>query len=121
MGESARRLFGPATSVLLIESDCDRRSCHQAALEDAGYRVIALPGVVSHEELTEADVILADHPAFECLQRFPGGGNVIVVTDDVKIGVTACLCGPLDWVPVNGAADYLTEAVRDAVARRTNR
>jgi hypothetical protein len=83
-----------------------------------GYQVVAVPTLPASAEVGSADVILADYPTFQVLQHDHHQGQVVVVTDDVKVGVTACLCGASDWVPVSGASDYLTEAVKDAATRR---
>lgn len=118
MGEFSRDLSHSPTHVLLVEADSNSRSLHTAALERAGYHVVAVPTLPPSEEVVSADVILADYPTFQVLQHDHHRGQIVVVTDDVRAGVTACLCGASDWVPMSGASDYFTEAVKEAVTRR---
>lgn len=118
LGDFLRNLSRGPTHVLVVEGDSDSRSMHAAALERVGYEVVAVPTLPPSAEVGSADVILADYPTFEALQHDRYPGPIVVVTDDVRAGVTACLCGAADWVPVNAASDYVTEAVKDAATRR---
>jgi hypothetical protein len=101
--------------VLLVESDVDRMRSHTSILMLAGYDVVPTPGIPLADDLTSADVIVTDVEFLPILQNRHLRAEVIVVTDDAKAGVTACLCGAADWIPSHSAGVYLTEAVRGAL------
>ena len=107
------------TRVLLVESDGDARRAHEVALVTAGYEVSSTPAIPPADEFSDADVVLVELPYFELLPSHFIDSEVIVLTDDVKAGVLACLCGAADWVPVNSDASYLRDAVRDVVRDRS--
>lgn len=104
------------TRVLLIESDEDRRRTHEVALVMAGYEVSSTPAIPPADELSSADVVLVDVEYFELLPNQFINSDVIVMTDDLKAGITSCLCGAAEWVPVSSNAARLRDAVRE-VAR----
>jgi hypothetical protein len=102
--------------VLLIEVDMDARAKHEHALRAGGYTVqsAACP---EQTEVDQAAVVLADVPSFhwlrETARHLP---PTLVVTNDEKAGVTACLCGADAWAPVASDDGYLIAAV-DGVLR----
>ena len=101
--------------VLLIEADDRTLRSHTEILMLAGYEVVPTPGLPPADELSGADVIVADVVFMPILQTRRLDAELIVITDDAKAGVTACLCGAADWIPLNSSGVYLTEAVRTAV------
>lgn len=107
-----------STRVLVIEADSTTRIEHAAALERAGYQVREVAGLPADEELEGAELILADPISFEWLRDHRVEGRVVVVTDDLKAGITACLCGAADWVPVHSPREYLLDVVHDVATRR---
>jgi hypothetical protein len=62
-----------------------------------------------------ADVVIADEASYEWLQSQPTDTEptFIVLTDDVRAGVTACLSGAADWTLVGGDAGYLLAVVAE--------
>ena len=104
------------TRVLLIESDEDRRRTHEVALVTAGYEVSSTPAIPPADELSSADVVLVDFEYFELLPNQFINSEVIVLTDDVKAGITSCLIGAAEWVPVSSDAARLRDAVREVAA-----
>ncbi len=101
------------TPVLLIEVDSYARLRHEVELRDAGYNVrvfAACPGPV---DLHYAAVVVADPSSFEALRHEPGRRlpPVVVVADDGRAGVTACLHGAAAWAPTRGQAAYLVDTV----------
>src|SRR5687767_8786719 len=97
------------THLLLVEADPCARSHHASVLRTAGYKVTATGGLPSTHQLGVADVVIADEASFEWLQSQPTDTEptFIVLTDDVRAGVTACLSGAADWTLVGGDAGYL--------------
>lgn len=107
----------PATPVLLIEANLDARDRHEEVLRAAGYDVCAIAACPDTGELSRAAMVLSDVPSFHWLQeqrarRLP---PTVVITEDERAGVTACLCGAADWVPVESDAAYLLGAVDGAL------
>lgn len=103
------------THLLLVEADpCARRE-HESALRTAGYSIAATAGLPSALEARAADVIIADEASYQWLQSQPiaSAATFIVLTDDVKVGVTACLSGAADWTPVGGHVAYLLDVVSE--------
>jgi hypothetical protein len=103
------------THLLLVEADPSARAHHTSALRTAGYEVAATGGLPSAEQVGEADVIIADEAAFVWLQSQPTDvePTFIVLTDDVRAGVTACLSGAADWTLVGGDVGYLLAVVEE--------
>jgi len=99
----------------------DRLQSHTSILGLAGYDVIPTPGIPLADDLMSADVIVTDIEFLPILQNRHLKAELIVVADDAKAGVTACLCGAADWIPAQSSADYLTEAVRNAIPLRPGR
>ena len=106
------------TRILLIEADCDARAAHAAVLARAGYQVREVAGLPADEELDGTELILADPISFEWLRDHTVEGRVVVMTDDLKVGITACLCGAADWVPLHSTSEYLLDIVHDVATRR---
>jgi hypothetical protein len=108
------------THILLIEADPDAREHRADLLRTAGYTVAASGGLPSLAEASEADVIIADEPSFQWLQDQPTRceRTFIVLTDDVKAGVSACLCGAADWTPLGGDSGYLLSVLADVCRDR---
>jgi hypothetical protein len=104
--------------VLLIEADSNTRVEHADVLQRAGYQVREVAGLPANEELEGAELILADPISFEWLRAHTVEGRVVVMTDDLKVGITACLCGAADWVPVHSPREYLLDIVHDVARRR---
>ena len=104
------------TRVLLVEADPDTREHHRATLSGAGYDVASIAALPSPDQLTTADLIIVDESAFDWLsvQQLQHEPNIVVLTDDVKRGVEACLCGAVDWIPARADKDYLVGAVKQA-------
>lgn len=119
---SSMRSSSPArdapTRVLLIESNSATRVEHAAVLQRAGYEVREVAGLPADEELDGAELILADPVSFEWLRDHTAESRVVVLTDDLKVGITACLCGAADWVPVHSPSEYLLDIVHDVATRR---
>ncbi len=105
------------TAVLLIEADLDARDRHEEALRAAGYEVCAIAACPDADDLSRAALVLSDIPSFNWLREQPGRGLplTVVLTDDERAGVTACLCGAADWVPVDSDPAYLVDAVDGAL------
>jgi len=109
---------GAKTRLLLIEADLTLRAERAAVLEGAGYLVRQVAGLPAAEELAETDVILADPISFEWLREHNVAAPIVVLTDDLKAGIAACLCGAADWVPLRGRQEYLLDAVREITTVR---
>jgi hypothetical protein len=108
------------TLLLLIEADLSARSRHEKALQAAGYVVLACGACPDEDELHLAAVVLSDIASFHWLQeqnarRLP---PTIVVTDDEKAGVTACLCGAAAWVPTYSDDAYLVDTLDGLLPQR---
>jgi hypothetical protein len=105
-------------SILLVEADHDARLRHEAALRGAGFFVISVATWIETVAVQSAEIILADLPTFHVLRldrvagRFPA---VVVLASDIKSGVGACLCGAVDWHPMNGENAYLVDTVEHAL------
>lgn len=104
------------TRLLLIEANPDTREDHASALRTAGYDVTAIAALPSLHEVSAADLIMADEASYDWLRDQPTAlyPAVIVLTDDVKAGVSACLAGAADWTPVRGDMGYLLDVVSEA-------
>jgi hypothetical protein len=104
------------TRLLLIESNPDARENHASALRTAGYDVTAIAALPSLDEVSAAHLIMADEASYDWLRGQPTAfyPTVIVLTDDVKAGVSACLAGAADWLPVRGDVGYLLDVVSEA-------
>ena len=101
------------TPVLLIEVDSYARLRHELALRSAGYHVrtfAACPGPV---DLHWAALVLADVLSYEVLRHQPPSRlpPVVVLADDDRSGVAACLHGAAAWAPAQGQAAYLVDTV----------
>jgi hypothetical protein len=107
-----------ATHVLLIEADSNMRGEHASTLQHAGYIVREVAGLPAEEDIDAAELILTDAVSFEWLRDHTVDSRVVVLTDDLKVGITACLCGATDWVPIHSPREYLLDVVREATARR---
>jgi len=101
------------TPVLLIEVDSYARLQHEVALRTAGYHVRVLSACPGPADLFRAVLVLADVPSFEVLraQSGPPLPPIVVLSDDDRAGITACLRGAAAWAPSNGQADYLVDTV----------
>lgn len=106
------------THLLLIETDPPLRGEHASVLERAGYVVHQVAGLPADEEMAEADLILADPISFEWLRERKFQDPIVVLTDDLKVGIAACLCGAADWVPLRGGQEYLLDVVRELTTPR---
>jgi hypothetical protein len=106
--------------ILLIEADPDAREHRAELLRTAGYAVAASGSLPSLVDANEADVIIADEPSFQWLQDQPTERErtFIVLADDVKAGVTACLCGAADWTPRGGDGGYLLSVLAEVCRAR---
>ena len=103
----------PHAPVLLIEVDSYARLRHEVALRLAGYHVRAFTECPGPVDLYYAGLVLADVPSFELLRtqsdrRLP---PIVVLSDDDRAGVTACLHGAAAWAPARGLTDYLVDTV----------
>jgi len=103
----------PHAPVLLIEVDSYARLRHEVALRLAGYHVRAFTECPGPVDLYYAGLVLADVPSFERLRtqsdrRLP---PIVVLCDDDRAGVTACLHGAAAWAPARGLTDYLVDTV----------
>lgn len=113
MGTGRSEVSASGTSVLLVEADPDARSRHEVILISAGYSVISVALCPELGDVNGAAIVLSDIPSFQWLQdqqirRLP---PIVALADDVKAGVTACLCGAADWVPTDGEGRYLLDTV----------
>jgi hypothetical protein len=107
------------TNVLLVETDSTTREQHVALLEYAGYQVQESAGLPSPDELDDADLIIADALSFNWLQHEGIADRaVVVIAEDPKSGIMACLCGATDWVPASGSREYFLDVVKEATSRR---
>jgi hypothetical protein len=89
-------------------------------LRTAGYDVTATAGLPSPQEVSAADLIVADEASYQWLQSQPTSfePTFIVLTDDVKVGVSACLAGAADWTPIHGDVAYLLDVVSEVCRGR---
>jgi len=99
--------------VLVIEADSSARLRHEIALRAAGYQVRAFHRCPGATDLHGAAAVLADLPSFQWLgtlttRRLP---PIVVVADDTRAGVAACLQGAAAWAPTDGQIDYLVDTV----------
>jgi len=113
MGTSERNTPTRCPSLLLVEAHLDTRLRHEVALIAAGYTVTAVSACPASHEIRSADVVLSDLPSIDWLheQRMGRLPPMIAVTDDVRAGVMACLCGAAAWVPTAGDGEYLVDTV----------
>jgi hypothetical protein len=109
------------TPVLLIEGDSYARLRHEVALRAAGYHVRAFTNCPGPVDFRYAALVLADPPSFEALRTQPHRRlpPVVVLSDDDRTGVTACLHGAAAWVPAQGQDDYLVDTV-DGILHHTH-
>lgn len=109
------------TPVLLIETDSYARLRHEVALRAAGYHVRTFTSCPSPVDLRYAALVLADPPSFDALRTRPDRRlpPVVVLSDDDRSGVTACLRGATAWAPAQGQTDYLVDTV-DGILRHTH-
>ena len=101
-------------TVLLIEVNPDARAKHSEALAAGGYTVTAAeawPPVA--QAVHPATILISDVPSFHLL-----GGSamsdkrpVVVLADDARAGVAACLHGADAWVPTHGDGAYLLDTI----------
>lgn len=99
--------------MLLIEADAYARLQHEVALLAAGYHVRAFPACPGAADVHHAAVVLTDPPSFDWLREQPLRRlpPVVVLSDDDRAGVTACLHGADAWVPAHGQTEYLVDTV----------
>jgi CheY-like chemotaxis protein len=103
----------PGTSVLLVEVDPDARASHRATLESRGYVVTMAHTWPPLNEVNLAAVLITDVESFHTLphsdlRRFR---PVVVLTGDLRAGVSACLSGADAWVPTDGDGAYLIDTI----------
>lgn len=101
------------TVVVLVEADSYARLQHEVALLGAGYQVRAFAVCPGAADVFFAAIVLTDAPSFDwlrdqALRRFP---PIVVLSDDDRAGVTACLHGAAAWVPAHGQPAYLLDTV----------
>jgi DNA-binding response OmpR family regulator len=108
----------PRTVVLLVEADPDARSRHEGLLASVGYSVICIASFPDAREVQSAAVVIADLAWFHWFQaqHFDRAPPILVVADDLKEGITACLCGADDWIPSYGEPGYMLGTVEEALS-----
>jgi hypothetical protein len=101
------------TPVLLIEVDSYARHRHELALRSAGYHVRVFAACPGPADLHYAALVLADLPSYEVLRHQPTSRlpPVVVLADDDRSGVAACLHGAAAWAPAQGQPAYLVDTV----------
>lgn len=99
--------------VLLIEVESYTRLQHEVALREAGYHVRVFSACPGPVDLSYARLVVADASTFEMLHSHPSGRlpPVVVLSDDERAGVTACLQGAAAWAPAHGQPAYLVDTV----------
>ena len=98
--------------IVVIEADLEARAHHERALRSAGYTVVAFASCPEPSEVALAAVVLSDVASFHWQRESSSGPQppTIVLTDDEKAGVIACLCGASTWVRSSvGEAGLLEE------------
>ena len=106
------------TIVLLVEANSDARSRHESLLASAGYSVLCVASFPDASEVQSAAVVIADVAWFYWFQaqQFDRTPPILVVADDLKEGITACLCGADDWIPLDGEPAYMLGTVLEALS-----
>lgn len=99
--------------LLLIEADSYARLEHELALRAAGYQVRAFATCPGPVDLHYASAVLTDPASFEVMQLQPArpSAPVVVLAEDDRAGVTACLRGAAAWAPAHGQPEYLVDTV----------
>jgi FixJ family two-component response regulator len=117
MGQIRADPSASKTSVLLIETDANARAQHETLLVSVGYSVLSLASFPDLAELQSSAVVITDIPSFHWLraQEFHSVRPILVIAEDCRAGVTACLCGAADWIPSYGEPDYLLGTLAEAL------
>lgn len=107
----------PGMQVLLIEVNSDARATHRATLAGGGYSVTPAEAWPPLTEIGLSAIVISDVVSFRLLQdsgirRLP---PVVVLADDARAGVSACLCGATAWVPTRGDDGYLLATIDELV------
>ena len=105
------------TIVLLVEADANARDRHEVLLTSVGYSVLSVAALPDAVEVQSSAIIIADITAFHWLQaqQFGHLRPILVIAEDCTTGVTACLCGAIDWIPSYGEADYFLSTLADTL------
>ena len=99
--------------LLLVEADTETRLRHEVELVAAGYAVTSIAACPASHEVVASALVLTDIPSFDWLheQRMGRLPPIIALTDDVRAGVMACLCGAAAWVPTAADGGYLLDTI----------
>jgi hypothetical protein len=113
MGRTAAARLRAEKLIVVIEADLEARAHHEQALRSAGYAVVAFASCPEPSEVALAAVVLSDVASFHWQRESSSGPQppTIVMTDDEKAGVIACLCGASTWVRSSGGEAGLLEEV----------
>ena len=105
------------TIVLLVETNSDARARHETLLASVGYSVLSMASLPDVVEVQSCAIVIADVPSFLWLQtqQFHNVRPILVIAEDCKAGVTACLCGAADWIPSYGEPDYLLGTIAETL------
>ena len=109
VSRTASAVSAGKTIVLLVETNSDARARHEVLLASSGYAVLSMASFPDVIEVQSCAIVIADVPSFHWLQSqaFHDVRPILVIAEDCKAGVTACLCGAADWIPSYGEPDYL--------------
>lgn len=80
----------------------------------AGFIVDELAYIEDPDTLPAADVVLVELDQFPLVQAMRPSRAVVVIADEVRDGILACVRGASDWVPRSTHADYLVSTVTAA-------
>lgn len=105
--------------VLLVETDSAARSRHEDLLSSEGYSVLSMASFPDLIEVQSCALVVADVPSFHWMQaqQLHTVRPILVVAEDPRAGITACLCGAADWIPSSGEPDYLLGTVAETLQR----
>jgi DNA-binding response OmpR family regulator len=109
----------PVTRVLLVEEDPKTRDLRAGILRRAGFSVTEAPTIEDPDHVQPADLILIEAQQLPLALAGHPEAAIVVIADEVRDGILACVQGASDWVPRSTAAEYLISTVEAASRSRT--
>jgi hypothetical protein len=99
-------------AILLIESDAQRHSTLQSALQACGFSVRAVNLIAEVARWPVGQVVITDQQRFTPWWKEVGAAHVIVLADSSEEGLMAVVRGASSWLPRDCSGDALVAAVQ---------
>jgi hypothetical protein len=98
-------------TVMLIESNPNRRKYLADALRIGGHHVTAVSSAIGFERWPTGHAVIVEFSSFSAWWDHVGAAQVVVLADTSADGVKACVRGATAWVPRDCGPETLLAAL----------